>query len=94
MDHYELVVSASDAEVLADLLMEARLVPHERLPWERIAMNSRVTYVLSPVGRALLGRRPAPSSASRRRTAMRCSCASCTRKKRNEETCSRVVASA
>ena len=104
MDHYELVVSASDAEVLAhllgsrvaradaaaadalaDLLMEARLVPHERMPWERIAMNSRVTYldeargeertvtlahpneadtaagrisVLSPVGRALLGRRP------------------------------------
>ena len=102
-DHYELVVSASDAEVLAgllgarsgadaeavhalaDLLTEARLVPHEHLPWERIAMNSRVTYldeargeertvtlvhpieanatagrisVLSPVGRALLGRRP------------------------------------
>lgn len=100
-DHYEILVSASDAEVLApllaarapaeaegaaalaDLLTEARLVPHEYLPSERIAMNSRVTYldeshgeeravtlvhpneadagagrisVLSPVGRALLGR--------------------------------------
>jgi regulator of nucleoside diphosphate kinase len=81
-------LGASDAEAanaLADLLMEARLVPHERLPVDRVAMNSRVTYeerpggtrrtvvlvhpveanaaagrisVLSPIGRALLGRAP------------------------------------
>jgi regulator of nucleoside diphosphate kinase len=76
-------VEAADA--LADLLFEARLVPHEELPADRIAMNSKVTYraepdgerrsvilvhpieadasigrisVLSPVGRALLGRKP------------------------------------
>lgn len=103
---HELVISASDAEVLAltlgerrressleagaarelaDLLIEARLVPHEELPADRVAMNSKVTYeeepggerrsvilvhpiesdpargrisVLSPVGLALLGRRP------------------------------------
>jgi regulator of nucleoside diphosphate kinase len=102
----ELLVSASDAEVLAsvvgergrahhaeleaadalaDVLMGARLVPHEALPPNRVAMNSVVTYreapdgarrtvavvhpneanaaegrisVLSPVGRALLGRKP------------------------------------
>lgn len=102
----ELLVSASDAEVLAsvvgergrahhaeleaadalaDVLMGARLVPHEALPPNRAAMNSVVTYreefggarrtvavvhpneanaaegrisVLSPVGRALLGRKP------------------------------------
>lgn len=96
----ELLVSASDAETLArivgepghaaegdalvDLLIDARLVAHERLPADRVAMNSRVTYreepggatrsvvivhpreadassgrisVLSPVGRALLGRK-------------------------------------
>ena len=105
-DHYELLVSARDAEVLAlvvgdrrmsdpleveaasaltDLLMEARTVPHAKLPADRIAMNTRVSFeeedsgerrtvmlvhpraanasagqisVLSPVGRALLGRRP------------------------------------
>jgi regulator of nucleoside diphosphate kinase len=104
-NHYELLVSASDAEMLAlvvgdrrnshaleaeaanaltDLLMEARMVPHAQLPSDRVAMNSRVTYeqekgarrtvtlvhpkeadaaagrisVLSPVGRALLGRCP------------------------------------
>jgi regulator of nucleoside diphosphate kinase len=76
---------ADAANALADLLMEARLVPHEHLPADRVAMNSRVTYeerpggtrrtvvlvhpteanvaggrvsVLSPIGRALLGRRP------------------------------------
>jgi regulator of nucleoside diphosphate kinase len=74
----------SEADALAELLMEARMVPHEQLPKNRVAMNSRVTYredagavrtvtlvhpavadagklrisVLSPVGRALLGRRP------------------------------------
>ena len=78
-----LEVDAADA--LADLLISARMVPHERLPLDRVAMNSRVTYrtepdgesrvvilvhpheadpslgrisVLSPVGRALLGRTP------------------------------------
>jgi regulator of nucleoside diphosphate kinase len=76
--------SEADAlDALSDLLDEARLLPHERLPADRIGMNSRVTYVqepggarrtvvlvhpseadlaagrisvLSPVGRALLGR--------------------------------------
>lgn len=104
-NYNELLVSASDAEVLAsvvgkrvvnpleaeatdalaDLLMGARMVPHERLPADRVRMNSFVTYreepggarrsvmvvhpneanagegrisVLSPVGRALLGREP------------------------------------
>jgi regulator of nucleoside diphosphate kinase len=73
------------ASALAEVLMEARLVPHEDLPADRVAMNSRVTYeedpggrrrtvvlvhpaqadatvglvsVLSPIGRALLGRQP------------------------------------
>jgi regulator of nucleoside diphosphate kinase len=67
----ELVISASDAEVLAlmlgerrrqpaleaaatdalaELLLEARLVPHERLPADRIAMNSKVTYEEQPAG--------------------------------------------
>ncbi len=76
---------ADAANALADLLMEAQLVPHERLPQDRVAMNSRVTYVeepggarrtivlvhpaqadaaagrisvLSPIGRALIGRQP------------------------------------
>jgi len=95
----DLLVSARDAEALAsvvgdrkaneaahalaDLVMEARLVPDHELPENRVAMNSRVTYrdgdgaertvrlvhpreadpstlrisVLSPVGRALLGRK-------------------------------------
>lgn len=103
---HELILSASDAEVLAlmlgerrressleiaaarelaDLLVEARLVSHEELPADRVAMNSKVVYeeepdgerrsvilvhpiesdpargrisVLSPIGLALLGRRP------------------------------------
>ena len=71
------------ADALADLMLEARLVPDSELPDNRVAMNSRVTYrdadgaertvrlvhpsdadpatlrisVLSPVGRALLGRK-------------------------------------
>ena len=104
----ELLVSASDAETLArivgepghaaegdalvDLLIDARLVAHERLPADRVAMNSRVTYreepggatrsvvivhpreadasagrisVLSPVGRALLGRKAGTVSSLR-----------------------------
>lgn len=73
----------SETHALAELLHEAHLVPHEKLPRNRVAMNSRVSYregdgaartvtivhpaiadaanlrisVLSPVGRALLGRR-------------------------------------
>ena len=77
-------LEADAADALADLLLEARMVPHEHLPADCIALNSRVTYsiepggqprtmtlvhpneanpatgrisVLSPVGRALLGRR-------------------------------------
>jgi regulator of nucleoside diphosphate kinase len=73
------------ARTLEDLLLEARLVRHEELPADRVAMNSKVTYeedpggerrtvivvhpiesdpavgrisVLSPIGLALLGRRP------------------------------------
>jgi len=74
---------AEAADALADALMDARRVPHDRLPADRVSMNSRVAYreepdgerrtvaivhpsaadpsagrisVLSPVGRALLGR--------------------------------------
>lgn len=79
-DRYE----ADAADALAEMLMDARRVPHDRLPADRVAINSRVTYreepggkprtvvlvhpseanategrisVLSPVGRALLGRK-------------------------------------
>src|SRR5687768_3483614 len=38
------------ADALADLLREARLVPHEELPADRIAMNSKVTYRVEPQG--------------------------------------------
>jgi regulator of nucleoside diphosphate kinase len=75
---------ADAANALAEVLMDARMVSHERLPADRVAMNARVSYreepggeprtvvlvhpneaaasrgrvsVLSPVGRALLGRR-------------------------------------
>lgn len=36
------------ADTLADLLVEARLVPHDELPADRVAMNSRVTYEEEP----------------------------------------------
>lgn len=39
------------ASALAEVLMEARLVPHEDLPADRVAMNSRVTYEEDPGGR-------------------------------------------
>jgi regulator of nucleoside diphosphate kinase len=75
---------ADAADALAHVLMDAQLVPHDRLPEDRVAMNSLVAYreepggvrrsvavvhpaeadpadgrisVLSPVGRALLGRK-------------------------------------
>ena len=34
-------LEAAAADALADLLVEARLVPHEELPADRVAMNSR-----------------------------------------------------
>jgi regulator of nucleoside diphosphate kinase len=43
-------VEAEAANALAEILIEAPLVPHERLPADRVAMNSRVTYVEVPHG--------------------------------------------
>ena len=41
----------SDAsDELADLLMQARLVAAEKLPADRVAMNSSVTYMEEPAG--------------------------------------------
>ena len=75
---------ADAADALADVLDDASMVPHDRLPSDRVAMNRKVSYreepggetrsvalvhpseanpsdglisVLSPVGRALLGRK-------------------------------------
>ena len=75
---------AAAADALAEVLMDARMVAHDRLPLDRVSMNSKVAYreepsgerrniaivhpadanpsdgrisVLSPVGRALLGRK-------------------------------------
>ncbi|HLS87060.1 MAG TPA: GreA/GreB family elongation factor [Burkholderiales bacterium] len=82
---------AEAAEALVSMLMEARMVPHEKLPPDRVALNMRVTYreepagatrtvtlvhpreadpskgcisVLSPIGRALLGRSTGAVSAA------------------------------
>ena len=43
-------LEAAAADALGDLLMEARLVPDEALPADRVAMNSRVTYEELPGG--------------------------------------------
>jgi regulator of nucleoside diphosphate kinase len=43
-------LEAAAANALADLLLEARLVPEEKLPADRIAMNSKVTYREEPAG--------------------------------------------
>ena len=43
-------LEAAAADALADLLVEARLVPHERLPADRIAMDSKVEYREEPDG--------------------------------------------
>jgi regulator of nucleoside diphosphate kinase len=43
-------LEAQAARELADLLVEARLVPHETLPEDRVAMNSIVTYREEPDG--------------------------------------------
>lgn len=41
---------ADAADALAEILVEAPRVPHERLPADRVAMNSRVTYREEPHG--------------------------------------------
>jgi regulator of nucleoside diphosphate kinase len=43
-------LEAAAANALADLLLEARLVPEEKLPADRVAMNSKVTYQEEPAG--------------------------------------------
>lgn len=43
-------LEAAAAGALADLLSEARLVPDEALPGDRVAMGSRVTYAEAPGG--------------------------------------------
>jgi regulator of nucleoside diphosphate kinase len=43
-------LEAAAADALADLLVEARRVPDEELPPDRIAMNSRVIYREEPEG--------------------------------------------
>ena len=43
-------LEAAAANALADLLLEARLVPDEKLPADRVAMNSKVTYREEPAG--------------------------------------------
>lgn len=43
-------LEAAAADALGDLLMEARLIPKEALPVDRVAMNSRVTYEELPGG--------------------------------------------
>src|SRR5687767_8541488 len=42
---------ADASDDLADLLMEARLVPADRLPADRVALHSAVTYEEQPSGR-------------------------------------------
>ena len=41
---------SAGADALSDLLVEARLVPHEELPFDRVAMNSKVAYREEPGG--------------------------------------------
>lgn len=43
-------LEAAAADALADLVVDARLVPHEALPEDRVAMNSIVTYREEPDG--------------------------------------------
>jgi regulator of nucleoside diphosphate kinase len=43
-------LEAAAADALADLLVEARLVPHEQLPADRIAMDAKVEYYEEPDG--------------------------------------------
>ena len=43
-------LEADAAGALADVLMSARMVPHDRLPGDRVAMNSRVEYREEPGG--------------------------------------------
>jgi regulator of nucleoside diphosphate kinase len=48
--HRHDALESAAAAALADLLVEARLVPHEELPFDRVAMNSKVTYREEPGG--------------------------------------------
>lgn len=43
-------LEAAAAAELSQLLCEARLVPHEKLPADRVAMNSAVTFEEAPRG--------------------------------------------
>jgi len=43
-------LEAAAANALADIVIDAPLVPVERLPADRVAMNSRVTYREEPLG--------------------------------------------
>jgi hypothetical protein len=43
---------AEAADALADVLMDAPRVPHDRLPADRVSMNSRVAYREEPGGEA------------------------------------------
>ena len=43
-------LEAAAADALADLLVEARKVPHHELPEDRVAMNSVITYREEPDG--------------------------------------------
>lgn len=49
-DHNRAGLEAEAASALADILVDAPLVPSERLPADRVAMNSRVTYREEPDG--------------------------------------------
>jgi regulator of nucleoside diphosphate kinase len=62
-------LEAAAARQLADLLGEARLLPHAELPEDRVAMNSVVTYREEPDGalRTVALVHPIESDASRGR---------------------------
>ena len=49
-DHNRAGLEAEAANALADILIDAPFVPSERLPADRVAMNSRVTYREEPGG--------------------------------------------
>ena len=55
------------ARALRDLLLEARVVPHEELPWDRIAMNSVVTYEADGARRSVVLVHPIESDPARGR---------------------------
>lgn len=63
---------AEAASALADLLMEARLVPHGDLPADRVRINSRVTYEEQPGGarRTVVVAHPARAQAAEHRVSV------------------------